>query len=258
MSIVLNEKKQAESIIEKGDLGKKPASTLFLLAKYYSQIEHLTKEEIFVMLNDFMQKHYKNYHPALWENTMEDISKKASKYPLREIDSVGITENELKKIAELQNIKYEKLLFTMLCYAKLYNMISETNNGWVNTDIPEIYRVAKVTVKYRNDKFLYLNDLESTGLLCFSIKNDNMNLKINFIEMTGQPALEISDFRELGYEYLKYKGEGSFINCVCCNRLVKKKKKHDYSTKYCKDCSKKIFNEQCKQSMRKRRSMNRL
>ena len=165
---------------------------------------------------------------------------------MREIDYICITQSELDEISKLQNIKYEKLLFTMLCYAKLYNTISEINNGWVNTDIREIYRIARVTVKYKNDKFLYLNDIEKTGLISFSSKNDNLNLKVNFIDMDGDPILEISDFRELGYEYLIYLGEGDFIRCQCCEKLVKKKSKKDFSTKYCKDCAKHIKNEQNK------------
>ena len=65
----------------------------------------------------------------------------------------------------------------MLCFAKLYNMLSDTNNGQVNTDIKEIYKTSRVNVKHRNDKFLYLNDLEQLGLISFSNKNDNLNLK---------------------------------------------------------------------------------
>lgn len=64
-------------------------------------------------------------------------------------------------------MKYQKLLFTMLRYAKLYNLISENNNGWINADIKEIFRVARVSVKHRNDKFLYLNDLERTSTAFF-------------------------------------------------------------------------------------------
>ena len=37
MPVVLNETKQAEYIIEKGEVGTKPTSTLFLLGKYYSR-----------------------------------------------------------------------------------------------------------------------------------------------------------------------------------------------------------------------------
>lgn len=235
MPVVLNETKQAEYIIEKGEVGIKPTSTLFLLGKYYRQKENLDKEQTVNKLNEFMVTNYKNYNPALWEEAIEDIAKKANKYPLREIDFIGITQSELDKIAELYNTKYEKLLFTMLCYAKLYNTISENNNGWINTDIQEIYKVARVTVKYRKDKFLFLNDIERTGLISFSNKNDNLNLKINFFDMDGESVLDINDFRELGYEYLNYIGEGNFIRCSECNRLIRKTGKRD---KYCSECKK--------------------
>ena len=128
MPVVLNEVKQAEYIIEKGEVGNKPTSTLFLLGKYYRVKENLDKEQTFNKLNEFMENNYKNFNSALWEDIIEDISKKANKYSLREIDLIGITQQELDKISEIDNLKYQKLLFTMLCYAKLYNFISENNN----------------------------------------------------------------------------------------------------------------------------------
>ena len=240
MPIVLNETKQAEYIIKKGEVGTKPTSTLFLLGKYYRQKENLDKEQTVNKLNEFMVANYKNYNPALWEEAIEDISKKANKYPLREIDSIGITQSELDKLAELHNIKYEKLLFTMLCYAKLYNTISENNNGWVNADIQELYRVARVTVKYRKDKFLFLNDIEKTGLISFSNKNDNLNLKVNFFDMDGESVLDISDFRELGYEYLNYIGDGKFIKCKCCDKLFRT---NSNNKTHCNECQKEITRE---------------
>lgn len=244
MPVVLNEVKQAEYIIEKGEVGSKPTSTLFLLGKYYRQKDHLDKEQVFRKLNEFMLQNYKNYNSALWEDIIEDISKKANKYPLREIDYIKITKSELNKISEVDNLKYQKLLFTMLCYAKLYNAISENNNGWVNTDIRELYRVARVTVKYRKDKFLFLNDIEKTGLISFSNKNDNLNLKVNFFDVDGESVLNINDFRELGYEYLNYISHGNFVRCSECNRLVRKKSKKDFSTKYCHECAIIIQNQQ--------------
>lgn len=237
MPVVLNEKKQAEYIIEKGEVGNKPTSTLFLLAKYYRQKENLNKEQTFNKLNEFMEKNYKNYNSATWEDIIEDISKKANKYPLREIDYIEITQSEIDTIRNVCNIKYEKILFTMLCYAKLYNKISDKNNGWVNTDIKELFRVARVTVRYRNDKFLYLNDLETADLISFSNKNDNLNLRVTFIDDNSEAVLKIDDFRELGYEYLNYIGDGKFIRCECCKRLVRKKSNNDNSTKYCNDCA---------------------
>lgn len=241
MPVILNDTKQAEYIIKKGEVGTKPTSTLFLLGKYYRQKENLDKEQTVNKLNKFMAANYKNYNPALWEDIIEDIAKKANKYPLREIESIGITQSELDKIEELYNIKYEKLLFTMLCYAKLYNTISENNNGWVNADIQELYRIARVTVKYRKDKFLFLNDIERTGLISFSNKNDNLNLKVNFFDMDNESILEISDFRELGYEYLNYIGNGKFIRCSECNRLVRKT---NNKCLYCNECAKMVQSKQ--------------
>ena len=75
MPVILNEKKQAEYIIEKGEVGNKPTSTLFLLAKYYRQKENLNKEQIFNKLNEFMGKNCKNYNSATWEDIIADISK---------------------------------------------------------------------------------------------------------------------------------------------------------------------------------------
>lgn len=233
MTVILNEVKQAMNIIEQGQLGNKPASTLFLLGKYYRQKEHLDMSHTIDKLHAFMQQNDKKYNPALWEDMIEDISKKAAKYPLREINFIGVTQNELDEIEKLQNLKYQTLLFTMLCYAKLYNTISENNNGWVNTSIPELYRTARITVKYRNDKFLILNEMEKTGLISFSNKNDSLNLRVPFVDMHGESILKIHDFRELGYEYLKHTGNGIFIRCSLCDRLVRRT---GQNTHYCSDC----------------------
>ena len=204
MPVILNEEEYAKKIIDTGEVGNKPTSTLFLLSKYFRQKMEYGEKKTEKELNQFMVNNYKNYIPAQWEDVIEDISKKGKKYKLQKIDYIGITQKELDDISKVCNLKYEKLLFTMLCYAKLYNHLSETNNGWVNTDIRELYKVARVTVKYRNDKFLYLNDLEATGLISFSNKNDNLNMKINFADQSTDYVLKVDDFRELGYIYQQY------------------------------------------------------
>lgn len=235
MSVILNEAKEAERILEYGEVGSKPTATIFLLAKYFRQKKNMTKEQTVSELNSFMIHYYKNYNPALWEDIIEDISKKAGKYSLREIDHIEITHKEIETINTVPRLPHRKLLFSMLCYAKLYNKISENNNGWINTDIKEVYRVSRVTVKHREDKFLFLNDLESDGFISFSKKNDNLNIKVNFVDsdLSGNIALIVWDFRELGYEYLNYIGDGKFIRCTECNRLIRKVTNNQLYCKYC-------------------------
>lgn len=233
MPVVLNEIKQAEAILEKGEVGNKPTSTLFLLSKYFRQKLKLTEKQTSEKLNEFMIENYKNYNPVLWEDIIEDISRKGKKYNLRNIEHIGITQLELDTIETAKNKSHRKLLFTMLCFAKLYNITSINNNNWVNADIKEIFKTARVTVKHREDKFLLLNDLESNGFISFSNKNDNLNMKINFIDNKNESVLFISDFRELGYEYLNYIGDGKFVRCKECNRLVRQTSKN---IQYCLEC----------------------
>lgn len=235
MTLILNEVKEAKRLLETGDIGSKPTAALFLLSRYYRQKEGLNKNKTIEKLNSFMSLCDKHYNPALWEDAIEDIAKKAEKYPLREIDAIGITQKELEQIKTFNGIKYEKLAFAMLCHAKLHDILFPDNHGWVNASIPEIYRTARVTVKYRKDKFLYLNDMEATDLISFSVKNDNLNLRVNFIDMEGTPVLEINDFRELGYEYLNYYKEGKFSRCTECQKLYVRKTNNQ---KYCELCAK--------------------
>lgn len=251
--IVLNETKEAERLISEGEVGNKPTSTLFLLSRYYRQKVNLNKQDTICKLNDFMGKHYKNYNAALWEDVIENTVNKAHKYPLREIECIEIFQSELDTISRVNTTKYRKLLFVMLCFAKLYNTLSETNNGWINTDIKEIYKISRVHVKHRNDKFLYLNDLEQLGLISFSNKNDNLNLKVNFVNKTGETALKITDFRELGYEYLNFVGEGKFERCKRCGKLFKK---NSNNMNYCNECQKEITKEKTRIRVKKYRENN--
>ena len=55
MSVVLNEAKEAERILEYGEVGSKPTATLFLLAKYYRQKKNMNKEQAVNELNSFMR-----------------------------------------------------------------------------------------------------------------------------------------------------------------------------------------------------------
>lgn len=233
MSVVLNETKQAETILEKGEVGNKPTSTLFLLSKYYRQKLKLSENKTSEKLNEFMNNNYKNYNPVLWEDIIEDISRKGKKYELRNIEHIRITQSELDTIESAKTKNHKKLLFTMLCFAKLYNITSTNNNNWINSDIKEIFKTARVIVKHREDKFLLLNDLESNGYISFSSKNDNLNMKINFIDTINNSILYITDFRELGYEYLNYIKDGKFTRCKICNRLIRKTSKN---IQYCTEC----------------------
>lgn len=252
MTVVLNELKQVKQILSGGEIGSKPSATLFILGRYYRNTEGLDEDRTAEKLNEFMQKYYANYNSASWEGIIESIAVKSSKYPLRNIDCIFISKQELDTIRNIKNLKYEKLAFTMLCFAKLYNTVSAQNHGWINTKISEVFRSAGVTVKHRNDKFLYLNDLYTKGLISFSKSNTNLNLRINFIDDRSEPEIAIDDFRKLGNEYLQYIGKGTFLRCHKCGVLIKKTSNNQM---YCTNCAK-IMNVEKQRDRNKQRMID--
>lgn len=245
MALILDEVKRAEEILDSGDIGNKPSATLFLLAKYYRKHIGYNQKDTISKLNDFMKKNYPDYNYVLWENIIENISRNSIKFGLRQVESIGVTKKELDTIKLLNNLDQEKLVFTMLCYAKVYNESNLNNNNWVNCSISELFKIARVSVKYKNDKMYMLNDIKNNllieskdnnnndiklSLISYSKKNDNKNIKLNFIDECKEHVLCIDDFRELGYEYLLYLGE-NYSRCEKCGVLFKQNKKNNY--KYC-------------------------
>jgi DNA-directed RNA polymerase subunit RPC12/RpoP len=233
--IVLNEKKYAIECLENGFVGKKPFFTLSIIAKYYYHSLGYRKSKINHLLNEFMSKHYAGYHldKLSWQDTIEGIVKKVNKYSLLEVDGVSITQSELRTISEIGNPTKERVMFTILCLAKFGLARNPNSNGWVNTDSKEIFKMARVSCKAL-ERELYIGDLFDRGLLELPMRNDNTSIRVTFIDTDSLEELFVSDFRELGYEYLKYKGE-NFIRCADCGILTRGNK--NGTKRYCKDCS---------------------
>ena len=233
--IVLNEKKYAIECLENGFVGKKPFFTLSIIAKYYYHSLGYRKSKINHLLNEFMSQHYAGYHldKLSWQDTIESIVKKVNKYSLLEVDGVSITQSELRTISEIGNPIKERVMFTILCLAKFGLARNPNSNGWVNTDSKEIFKMARVSCKAL-ERELYIGDLFDRGLLELPMRNDNTSIRVTFIDTDSPEELFVSDFRELGYEYLKYKGE-NFIRCAECGILTRGNK--NGTKRYCKDCA---------------------
>ena len=258
MDIILNEVELAKDIIKRAEgeanpslVGKKPSYTLSLLARYMKQVEKKKDEVIFEYLDSFMSKHANGYNSVLWGNKIQSCIKRAKKNKLNQIDYIGITQNELDIIAQLKNEKQERLVFTMLCYAKYYNAINEMNNNWINVSLTDLFKSARVYSEKGVSNRLMINDIKDKFDVQVidektkKVKNkkwmelallvSSTNIKLNFIdEESDKYAIEISDFRELGYEYLLYKG-ASYGRCKTCGILFKKT---GNKSMYCSTCRK--------------------
>lgn len=233
--IILNEKEYAENCLRNGLMDSKPFNTLSILAKYYYHCFGYRKKKITALLLDYLSKYYPRYgfNELSWQTSIEKIAANAGSFELFEIPGVKVTKAEMETILGLKNKVLERLAFTMLCLAKLNNIKNPRNNGWVNADSKEIFGLARISCK-ADEREIKIGTLWRKGLLEFSKRNDNLNCRVTFINNDSDEELFIYDFRELGYEYLLYKGE-NLIRCADCGILTRGNKAG--TKKYCKDCA---------------------
>lgn len=234
MSIVLNEYEWAERMISNHELGKKPVETLNRVAKYYL-VSGYSKREVRAFLDTFLTLCDPTASLPNWSNTLDRVVKNVDKYPIIRIDGVNITAKEMASIEELEGKQLRRLAFTLLCVAKYWDAVSERNDHWVNTSDREIMQMANIGTSIKRQSAMFAK-LKEDGMIRFSRKIDNLNVQVLFVE-DGETSLHIHDFRNLGYQYLKYYG-GLYFECENCGLTVKiQEPARGRRQKYCPSCA---------------------
>jgi len=244
MILMLNEKELLRKSLEEGYIDeKKTSNTIRILAKHYFSID-MTKEQVYDSIDKFFINNYKKYNSVKWQNSFDNIINKIYKdkdYILLDINKVEITDNELSIIKSLNDIKYEKISFVLLVYAKIYNQMNTNKLGWVNVDQKYIFSDAKVVIKVK-DQGILLHKLEELGLINPSKMVNCTNIKVNYIDDGSKTSIVVSDFRNFVYEYLRWKGENvSNCNNGKCKILFLPTNNRQ---QYCKTCWKSIRDQQ--------------
>lgn len=250
MSIVLNEREWAENAITSRQLGKKPVETLSRVARYYCQCEKYKKKEVRGKLEDFLLQCDPGVILVKWSDTIDRIVRSSDKFPLIELEGIDITEAELQTVRSLDGKQLQRLAFALLCVAKYWDAAQEKNNGWVNTSDKEIMKMANINTSIKRQS-LMLHEMKNAGLLRFSKRVDSLNIQVKFIRANSPVAIHITDFRNLGNQYLLYCGE-PYFQCANCGLTIKKKSNVH---KYCSDCAAEMYIKKSVESvMRQRRA----
>lgn len=240
-NLILNEKKYIENIINNDNYvcDIKPAPVLQLLAQYHYQISGYRRKKITELLIDFLDIHYPKYreNKKRWDDICEKIARKTGGDILTESNGIIITKNEFAKISMICDRTLEKLVFTLLVLAKFYGLKKSNNDGWVNTSLADIFKMAKIQLK-KNEQIAYIHELVNTGLIQTAKRCDNTNLRVTFIEDDGEELMTVTDMRELGYQYWKYAYGMKYEKCDKCGILMKPYRGH-HTTYICKECAEK-------------------
>lgn len=233
--IILNEKKYAKEAIDSLNLGKKPYDTIVRVAKYYKS-EGYSKEETRKLVEQFMIRCDSGVSLVKWDSAISSAVAAAEKYPPICIDGIGITEKEIEAVHSLNGVLLQRLLFTLICLAKLGNEINSKNNNWVNRPQNEIFRLANINITSKRQS-LMINDLWQAGVVEYSKLVDNTNLNIKTV-YDDEVAVVISDFRNIGNQYMKYvNNEDGYFNCEICGLTLKQRGR---SQKYCDKCAEEV------------------
>lgn len=237
MSIVLDEYTWAQDAINKKTLGRKPIETLTRVAKYYIY-KGYNKKEVEDLIESFIIQCDSEASIPKWTEKIDSIIRYSSKKSLILIDYIPITSNEIEIINSINSKMAQRLAFTLLCLSK-YNMeINHECDHWVNYKISEIMSMANINTSVKRQCELYY-DLRQLGLIKYSKKVDSLAVHILFADVNNKDvALKITDYRNLGYQFMQYQGNPAVKNCEHCGIAFKVDPfKKGRKIKYCSECA---------------------
>lgn len=237
MSIVLNEYDWAERALKDKALGKKPYETLSRVAKYYTY-KNYTRKEVRRLLDEFLLQCEPTASLVTWSDTLDNAAKYAAKYPLIMIEEIIVTKPEMEKIDALPGKQLRRLAFSLLCIAKYLYAVSPNTSYWVGTPDNEIMKMANINTSIKRQSSMF-GQLKDAGMIRFSKQIDNLSVQVLFVE-DGETAVRITDFRNLGYQYMKYHGE-PYFECANCGLTEKiRNPSMGRPQKYCLQCAAEI------------------
>ena len=154
--IVLNEAKWAkEVLLGRADV-KNMGEIISVVTRYNHHVLNMSAEENFDFTVKWLNVHCQVFSEYKYHAVLERAVRQAERRPFYNIDVIEVTQLELDKIQSLRNIKYEKIMFVLLCLAKLQKVAMGYDNHYVNCKLNDVYKYARVTeLQSQRDESLY-------------------------------------------------------------------------------------------------------
>lgn len=212
-----------------------PEDTIRDLARYNYHVLGMKKEDNYDAILSYMRKNCADFYEEKYFKVIYRNIASAKKYKFRDVDSVKITKNEIDKIAELNDIRKEKIAFVLLAVAKYYNNVSDDNNNRMYISISDLFKMARVSIPCK-ERATYLHFAYENGMLIeHTLVGTNLKV-VSFVDDESEVVMELGegDYKELAYTYLNYKN-GGYKACKNCGKLFKMHKNAP-GRLYCKEC----------------------
>lgn len=236
--MILNEEKYARDVLmgQRDDV-KSIRQKIDLIARYNHHVLCKNSDDNYCSIIKWLEKHHDIFSEHGYSKIISDCIKKAAKRPFYYIESVKITKKEMDLIMAQSNLRYEKILFVLLCMAKVQRGSYGFDNGLITYNITELFKTARVSVPV-DERENILHEFLKMDLIGLPMKNDTKCLFVKFMDETDDDVvLELNeqDCVELAYAYLKHTGQSKISRCSKCGKLIKQNKKFGNMCKGCQD-----------------------
>ena len=129
-NVTFSEKRDIEKVLFSGEVTQDNiVHVISSIAKYNLIIKNMSDEDNCIYITNWLKIHYKYYVETELHGIIQQKIKAAHTYNLLESDDLIVYKSELDKIATSENIRCEKVLFVLLCVAKLQKNIFGYHDG---------------------------------------------------------------------------------------------------------------------------------
>ena len=252
-----NEKLYAETIEKHGFQSKFLKYEIIIMCKYFRSLGNTrsqTKDLIYKFCEDNLLGFRRENYFQIINRALEISGKKNNK--LIVIESVKISDKEMSYIKDLSTSdENKKVTLALLVKNKLERSKQIINNGKYEgfnyfsgnkAQYGELHKMANLPSKCKINDCIY--ELDELGVVEAKMKGKIKLKFIEEIEESNKCDLEIKQFWNIGLYFDKFNDNKKVRECDVCDELFKINSNRN---KYCKECAKKIFNEQCKLNMQK-------
>ena len=203
IKIVINEVERAKELLENLDKIKENSyQNLLILSKYFKYVLNYQDNKIKKELSLILEKTIKKYIPREYEDFIEKIIKKTNEQSLFCYEHMPITNNEIKLIKDLKDKTLEKIMFTLICLVKYFDLINSKNNHWVALDIKAIFYISGLK-RTKLDQMKILRKLKELDYIEFSKNIVSNSLRIKAVEKLksykdkNEKVIYIKEFKNL-------------------------------------------------------------
>lgn len=210
-----------------------------------------SKDEIREYIIKFCRKWNKQFNYAKWESKINTVINNLDiPYENKIANTICFTLNELEQIEDLPTFDLQKIMFIMLCLAKIYRTDYIYLNSKSKVTLREIYELAKVN-KPLGQQDLVLYEFVQQGAINIKLK-PLLKCYLLFLDTDKEKRkrIEFKPNSEMILEYYRYLGT-KVVQCEMCGKSIIKT---NNKVKYCKECARKAKSQKTVKARKNKQS----